>query len=269
MSHFNAVFGARAAFLPAAAFACGLALASPGHATQYFLQSDSMDTSRTAHINGPGGASEYVYIGPITFKTYQGTGATPATGALSGPSDLLAFCVDIFHNITLGGLDLKYDDVHDLTTNSNYQTGNPFVGGSPLSKAQVVQVGRLVNYGALLYASAPHTADTVDRLAGLQGAIWQVINPTYSVVSGNGALDSYIAAFSGANYLAGLSGYGAVHSGLTFISETGKYGANAAHQSFAFGAVPEPATWTLLIGGFGFTGVMLRRSRQRLVKVRF
>jgi hypothetical protein len=264
MSRFHAL----RAVLPAAAFACSLALASPGNATAYFFASDSMNTSRTAHIYGPGGFNEYAYIGPVKFRTYEGTGATPATGALSGPFDLVGFCVDIFHDIGLGTLNLKYDDTYDLTTNSKYKTATPFVGATALSHDTIVQVGRLVNYGELLYAHGPNTADTVDRLAGLQGAIWQVINPGYSVVSGNAALDGYTATYSGANYLANLTGYGPVHSGLTLLTETGKYGTNAAHQSFGFGAVPEPATWSLMIAGFGMMGAMLRRSRQRLTPVR-
>lgn len=267
MSRFHAVRTLKAA-LPAAAFACSLALAGASHASAYFFQSDSMNTSRTAHIYGPAGFNEYAYIGPVKFTTYEGTGATPATGALSGPFDLVGFCVDIFHDISLGALNLKYDDTYDLTTNSKYVTNTAFAGATLLTSAQRVQVGRLVNYGELLYAHGPNTADTVNRLAGLQGAIWQVINPGYSVVSGNGALDGYIAAYSGAGYAANLTGYGPVHSGVTFLTETGKYGTKTAHQSFAFGAVPEPSAWVLTIGGFTMLGAMLRRSRRRLATVK-
>ena len=106
---------------------------------------------------------------------------------------------------------------------------------------------------------------TVNRLAGLQGAIWQVVNPGYSVVSGNGALDGYIAAYSGAGYASQLTGYGPVNRSFTFITETGKYGTNRAHQSFAIAGVPEPATWSMMIMGFGMMGAMARRSRTRLV----
>ena len=269
MSRFHALRTPRAlkAILPAAAFACSLALAGAGHAAAYFFQSDSMDTSRTAHIYGPNGFAEYAYVGPVKFKTFEGTGATPQTGAVSGPFDMVGFCVDIFHDISLGTLNLKYDDTYDLTTNSKYLTNPAFSGATALSKAQVVHVGRLVNYGELLYAHAPNTADKVNRLAALQGAIWQVINPDYSVVSGNGAVNSYIAAYTGGAYFANLTGYGTVHAGTLFLTETGKYGTSAAHQSFAFGAVPEPATWSLMIAGFGLMGATLRSSRQRLAPV--
>ena len=80
-------------------------------------------------------------------------------------------------------------------------------------------------------------------------------------------MNNYISAYSGANYLSNLTGYGPVSSNITFITETGKYGTRLAHQSFAFAAaVPEPSAWALMISGFGLTGAMLRR--RRLVPVR-
>lgn len=262
MSRFQSV-GAFKSFLPAAALACGLALASPGHATQFFLQSDSMNTSRTANIDGPAGFHEYTYLGPISFTAFEGVAAT-------GPSfNILAFCVDIFHNIGLGTLNLKYDDNYDLTSNSKYQTATPFAGGTALTAGQQLQVGRLVNYGTLVAENAANNTDKVNKLAGLQGAIWQVINPGYAVTTGNAQVTGYISAYTGANYFANLSGYGPVRSEITFITETGKYGTNAAHQSFAFGSsAPEPASWALMIGGFAMMGAMLRRRRLVPVRIR-
>jgi hypothetical protein len=253
--------------LPAAAFAIGLAAAAEGHATQYFLQSASMNTSRTANIDGPG-YHAYTYVAPITFTAFEGTGATPMTGALSGSFNLVAFCVDVFHHIGLGTVNLKYDDNYELTTNSKYETSTPFAGGTALSAGQRLQVGRLVNYGTLIYDSGAPTTDKVNRLAGLQGAIWQVINPGYTVVSSTAGVNAYTAAFSAANYLDSLTGYGPVRSNIGFITETGKYGTNAAHQSFAFASVPEPSTWIVMIAGFGMMGASLRRARPKLVPVR-
>ncbi len=253
MFHFKSLVADKR-LVPAAALVCGIAFAGPGHAAQVFLQSASMNTSRTAHINGPSGFHEYVYMAPISFTAFEGVDA-------SGPSfDFLGFCVDIFHDISLGRLNLKYDSTYDLTTNSKYLSNSPFTGATALSGGQVTQVGRLVNYGSLLFANAPNNADKVNRLAALQGAIWQVINPGYSVTSGNAQVNSYIGAYSGAGYDANLTGYGPVGRHITFITEIGKYGTGAAHQSFAFASpAPEPGTWGLLIVGFGLTGAVLRR----------
>ncbi len=251
------MLGALKAAIPAAALALSLAAASASHATDYFLQSATMDTSHTAHIYGPGYpvpvySDEYVFLGPLVFTTNLGTAAGTPT------FNLLAFCVDIFHNITLGPLNLKYNDLLPLNSNSQ-------VPASPISAAQTMQVARLVNYGELVYDSADVNKSA--KLAGLQGAIWQVINPTYTVVAFDAPVDSLIADYTSASYNSFLTGHGSVGSGISFISETGKYGTLSAHQGFTF-AVPEPSTWVLMIGGFGFAGAMLRRDRRRTVRVR-
>jgi hypothetical protein len=264
VSRFQSVplkIGALKGLLSGAVLAGGLAIASPGHAAQYFLQSATMDTSRTAVISGPG-LSENAYIGPLKFTAFEGTGATPATGATSGPFSFLGFCVDIFHNIGLGTLNLKYDDAYDLETNSKYLTTTAFAPGATLlSDQQILQVGRLVNHGTLVFNQLPNGTLKTNKLAGLQGAIWQVVNPGYSVTSNNAAVNAFISSYSAAGYNSQLTGHGLVHSGITFISETGKYGRSSAHQSFALAAIPEPSTWALMIGGFGLAGAMLRRRR--------
>ena len=256
--------------IPALALAGSLTLAGPGHAAQFFLQKASMNTSRIGYIGGPS-TNEYTYMAPVKFTTYLGTGATPRTGATSSAFDMVGFCVDIFHNINLGTINLKYDTRYDLTTDSKYLTSTPFVGATPLSNSQRLQVARLVNYGTLIYnSSGAVTADKLNRMSAVQGAIWKVINPTYSVSSTsnstaiNTAVNGYISSYSGSNYQASLTGYGQVHGAMTFISETGKYGKNSAHQSFAIAEVPEPATWAIMILGFGLTGAMLRRARRTL-----
>ncbi len=256
------------AVLTGAAFACVMAAATPGQAAQYFLQTATMDTSRTATIVGPG-MNAHVYAGPIKFKAYDGV------AAVGQSFDIVGFCVDIFHSISLGTINLKYDDNYDLTTNSKYLTNTPFApGATALSNAQITQVGRLVNYGTLVFNQAPTSAAKSTTLAALQGAIWQVINPTYTVASSNSAVNTQIGQFAGSGYNSLLIGYGQVSSGITFISQTGKYGTSAARQSFAFAspnggaASPEPATWALMIGGFAMAGSALRRSRVRVAHAR-
>lgn len=259
----NPIVGALKAAAPALAMAFGLAIAADGHATAYYLNSLSMDTSHIADIQEPGGSHEYAYIGPVVFHANEGTTAATPT------YDLLAFCVDIFHNISLGDTGLKYDDDYDLATDNKYQdNAHPFTGANTLLDIQIEQVGRLVNYGRLVYDGEAATADRSNKLAGLQGAIWQVMNgPAYTVVAWDAPVQSYITDFSSAGYLAHLSGHGVVGSKITMITETGKYGLADARQSFAF-AVPEPATWALMITGFGFAGAMLRRDRRRLATVK-
>ena len=241
--------------IPALALAAGLATASAGHAESIFLQSATMNTSYTAHIYSPpypsaGYTDQYVYLAPMQFTAYDGV------GPVGDSNNLLAFCVDIFHHIGLGAVNLQYDDTQPFTSDS----ASP---STALTGAQKVQVGRLVNYGSLLFGSG--ATDEAAKLAGLQGAIWQVINPTYTITSFNGLVDGYMASYANAlTYNAAIGDLGPVSSKITFITETGKYGASGAHQSFAFAAAPEPGTWALMILGFGGAGAMLRRSRRMI-----
>ncbi len=57
-----------------------------------------------------------------------------------------------------------------------------------------------------------------------------------------------------------LSGGGTItsSSGTLNLKSDGSYG-YAAVQALDVAAVPEPATWAMMIGGFGFVGVALRR----------
>ncbi len=255
-AHRGPVLGALKFAAPAMAFALGIAAASASQADAIFLQSASMNQTYTAHIYSqpypnPGYTDQYVYLAPMVFTAYDGVGPT------GDSTSLLAFCVDIFHNIGLGTVNLQYDDTQPFASNS----GSP---ATLLTSAQKVQVGRLANYGQLVYTGSD--ADKVQRLAALQGAIWKVINPTYTVRSFNATVDNYIGAYSNAlTYTSAIADHGPVSSKLTFITETGKYGTKSAHQSFVFGAAPEPGTWALMLVGFGAAGGMLRRSRQRSV----
>ncbi|MBS0335062.1 MAG: PEPxxWA-CTERM sorting domain-containing protein [Proteobacteria bacterium] len=99
------------------------------------------------------------------------------------------------------------------------------------------------------------------KLAAIQGAIWEVENPAYTVTSHNAGVDALMNGF-----IADLSitdphaaGYMPTSTMHTIIS------ADTAHQAFAYatpGAVPEPAEWALMILGFGAAGAALRRRRR-------
>jgi hypothetical protein len=250
---------------PAMAFAATLAVAGASQATAYFLQSGSIDYSYYAHLsdaspidgNGPY-ATENAVLGPILFKVNYGTVAS------ADSFDLLAFCVDIFHNINVGTLNLKYDDLQPFNSNSDSPAS------LPISVPTQQLVGRLANYGQAVYESTD--VNKVEKLAAVQGAIWKAINPGLNVVAYQGAWGGLNSgAVNGLidNYVLGqnMNDHGPLSSKLVFISETGLYTTDRAHQSFVFG-VPEPATWALMIGGFGMTGSMLRRRQRRMARAR-
>jgi hypothetical protein len=248
--------------LAGAALAGGLAATGGASAATYFLQSASMNTTYRATIAGPG-VNATVYSAPVVFHAYNGTG--PVGEAF----DLLAFCVDIFHAMSLGTVNLTYDDAYDLTTNSYYNSSSVRFAGpaTALSEAQVTQVGHLVNFGTDVWENMAAGATKDKLLAGLQGAVWKTINPTYSITSSTAAVNTHIINYSGAGYLAFLDdfntqahSYTPVSTSIDLISQTGRYGFADARQAFAI-AVPEPATWATMIMGFAALGAVLRRRR--------
>jgi hypothetical protein len=196
--------------------------------------------------------------------------------------NMVAFCVDVYHNIKVGDYnpDLVYQDTVNVTTDSN------FPNQKNLSQAQLDQIGRLVNYGTRVFYQAPKTTIAqqnarYDQLAAVQGAIWKVVsgkNVTASTGNNtvNANINSLILTFSDLNYRFNTTKayqLGSVTTKVTFwtpkaTSKQSGYGSKNAYQAFAVGSVPEPATWVMMIGGFGFAGAMLRRSRQRLVAVK-
>ncbi|WP_415641376.1 PEPxxWA-CTERM sorting domain-containing protein [Sphingomonas antarctica] len=65
-----------------------------------------------------------------------------------------------------------------------------------------------------------------------------------------------------------LSGQVVLAAGQQFgaiVDANGNYGGDTTALTFGVTAVPEPAQWALMIGGFGFVGGAMRRRRATLV----
>ena len=231
-------------FLAAAVAAGAVAIAAP--ASALILKSATMDTSNTALITGPGYSTVNAYIGPVTFTANSG-----------GPGDpdfsLTAYCVDIYHDMFLGPLNggagyLYHDE--DLTTDSKTSTAGG-QNGNLLSNLQLVEIGRLLVYSNFLIDTG--ATDLSHKLAGVQGAIWEVENPTITI-NGSPVVNTYVAQFKIAAATTLPGGRKSFQS--IFADDYG-------HQAFGYGlGVPEPATWTMMILGFGGIGAVLRRRRQ-------
>lgn len=92
-------------------------------------------------------------------------------------------------------------------------------------------------------------------------------------VTVNGLLATLTKENGGLFEFAGISGVPIVPGVINeivvsgFSRGEGSYGGNATFQPNA--AVPEPATWAMMLMGFGAIGFAMRRRRQDRVRVRF
>lgn len=239
------------------------AFATPASAAAIFLDKAAIYNPGTAYISGPGYAQEYVYAGPVLFTANYGTSASSDT------FEFLGFCVDIFDSISVGinspaTINLAYHD-GDLVDNG-WHAPYPAADYVSLSQTQKDQVSALVNYGTSIWNNDALTDPThnlsnsvINTLAGIQGAIWKIENPTFTITgaptqSGWGdqaQITANINTFSSTAFLNTLP-TGKID--VVFSSDT------PLHQAFAL-AVPEPSTWAMMIIGFGAMGAVLRRRR--------
>lgn len=271
--------GVLKAAVPAMVLALG-ALAAPtvASAETYVFDEGDMYAYRQVRLSGSGFSTVTVKAAPMLFDGYiKGTPNEPF-------ENLVAFCVDVYHSITLTDYspDLTYTDDIELEHNSHWDpTKRDY-----LSEDEVVHIGKLVNYGTeVWYNNSMSLTARVNELAGVQGAIWKVVSGLTVTAVNNGTstnnlVQSRINALSNANTYTNAFTYaeGPVYASIKLLTpfKNGKYPKQYPHkdltQSFAIGdAVPEPGTWVMMIGGFGFAGAMLRRRRQQqlvLVKVR-
>lgn len=220
-----------------------LAIASPSSAIT--LKTLNVASNITTYISGPllPGGSEHVYASPVIFN--------------QASDPFLAFCVDIYHNINLGNLQytgqpsgsgLIYNET-PTATQTNFKTV------TALSDYTKKQIGGLVNLGTYLHANG----GSAKNLAAIQGAIWELANSTAYAGAGN------IYNVSGGTY----ADFGDLVDSykVGIHSEYGTYyklitPADGQTQSFAIAAVPEPATWAMMLVGFFAIGGAIRNRRR-------
>jgi hypothetical protein len=194
------------------------------------------------------------------------SGGAPYPDVLEGPEamnisvdggpdqDIIAFCVDLFHLWSGAPPAQSY-----VTAPVTHDSDGPYSGdGAILPDLISGEIGYLAGIG--------QTTSDVERLAGIQGAIWQIEYPAFSIGTPPGSPNSS----SYLNFYVGLANAWGVSHPNFHGHANGLYSVGGSSQGFGFaqgfatGGVPEPAAWALMIGGFGLAGAMLRRRRSAL-----
>lgn len=219
-------------FILRSALAASALLAAPVFAiTDVHIDSAGIYSPGRVVVSFPTGTkSEYSAL--INFTANRPDGPT---------FDLIGFCVDLYHDIyvNVGSQRVTSLDYHrgELTTDSN---------GFTLSNQQVKLIGGLATLGFGIARS--NDADRFAKLAAVQQAIWTIEYPTLTF-DGTGGLAGQ-QAFAEAFLAAAPTLKGQAHA---------FYANDLATQGFVVAGVPEPASWALMIAGFGLVGVSVRR----------
>lgn len=228
------------ALAAAAAFA---AIALPGAA--------SASVTITSYAGDPGFLNGTLHYTTLNKTMNVGIGRFHLTGTEqpgNSPVDYFTYCADILNNIHTGSFDLI--------------SGSAFI-------TDATKLGKIVtllsNTNPLLAAATGATAKNIS--AATQMAVWEILYETsgsYSLSAGNLFMsggNSGAARTLADTYLGNLSGLW-TNDGSQQLSVL--YAQKNQSQIF-LSAVPEPATWAMMIGGFGLVGGMLRRSKRKAV----
>jgi hypothetical protein len=232
-----------------AAAAALVGLASNAGAATVVINSSHVIGGDTVSLTGTVGPSNT----PLPYpNVMEGPEAMNISVDGGQPFDIVAFCVDLFH-LWPGAPPSQTYETAPVTNDSNSPASG---GGDALSDLISGEIGFLAQ---LAQSIDINTADGQHRLAGIQGAIWSIEYPNVTVNGGSSYLSTYQT--DGANWAATHINFQGHANGIYSVGGDQGFG---VLQGFTTGGVPEPAAWTLMIGGFGLAGALLRRRRSAL-----
>lgn len=93
---------------------------------------------------------------------------------------------------------------------------------------------------------------------------YQTMNPSIPVLTLDGSIMDFLACTDSNctdGFLFGITGVLAYSSGISFGAASEPFNVGNWSMS-AVGGVPEPASWAMLIAGFGLVGAVARRRRE-------
>jgi hypothetical protein len=230
--------------LPIAAFGALIVVSGAARATTTIdVTNVGLEGGGTVTLSGPG-IDRTVDDTALVFTT--------RTGAV-----IPVFCVDIYHDVNLGAVNITYVESPLLTDSSGAASGT----GTPLSLTQIGEIEGLADYGATLINQ--NGADLAVSLSGVQGAIWSIEYPSVTV-TGDAQINSliatdvtYAAANPATNATALYDVTGAAQGQIMGLPGQGLGGGGVS-------GVPEPDTWSLMTLGVGLLGLGLRARRGQL-----
>jgi hypothetical protein len=237
VKHFSKIVAATAAALAIAAFA------APAGATTLltFAQDSQLNPGASTFKVTNTGASG-------TLNTISGSGVAQLVFTSSSPLSLPPPLQ--IANFTFSGQSTHAATGAGLTTQQLFDSG---------TLAFTNLLGNLL------------TVNFTDGLLGYKGGslfLWMGDDPTNSDIPATSTI-TYTSDFDTPDLNSFGAAYGMValtSTNIVSIGSNGGVGTFSASQvgTFSVGLVPEPATWGLMIVGFGGLGVMLRRKRQAI-----
>lgn len=200
-------------------------------------------------------------VGRFEFKgTYVNGG---------GAFDLFTYCVDLAHYVSLGNVDY------------NSYSITPLSALSTITSAKAVSLNALLTNAAPLLSAATGQS-AVNISAATQVAVWEIMfetQPAWSVTDAASSLYLTTPGGSQANTDAMASAQMLANSYLQNVASNSwtvnnnyqlklLYSADQQSQIFLTG-VPEPATWAMMMLGFGGIGFAMRRRPKLGARIRF
>jgi len=173
-------------------------------------------------------------LGNVSVAGYGAPWTTPIIMTEQGIGNVVVFCDDLNHVVYVGGGQNLHYMIGQVTVDGN---------GNPLSEAVSNKMGQLAGIGRYDYSKG----DENGAIAA-QAAIWDIEYGVAATSSDTTIQNDLTAdlkiADNGKGYATGLIGLDNQQSQIT-------------------GGVPEPATWAMMLMGFGGLGATMRGARRR------
>jgi hypothetical protein len=201
----------------------------------------------TGYAFAPGALTGNIQYTPTNLNLNVGIGRLNLTGTAQGSGDaasFLTFCVDIFHTLHVPAT-FDIQPIGTLIPDATKQS-------------------RLLTLMGNADAVIAHASNKTLATAAIQLATWEIVNEnTSSYGFSTGTFRSSGGNSDAARSLA-LSYLDDITGGVWGTPQSGslKLFYSATSQSQVLTAVPEPATWAMMIAGFGLVGGIARRRNR-------